>query len=265
METEDIYDWMANPENLIQADIDQLKDLVERYPYFQQTRLLYLKALYLAKHPDFEFEMKNSAAYVPDRVRFFYFLALKDNLWNEVFEQYAKEKSIAKPVTTADTVSMIDSFLQDYAPEILTQTPQLPTQKAARMAYATQDYAALLMSDDDTLPETETSDVTAPLKHQSLIDSFISFADTEGAIRQQFAELNADEAKPENPVREETTLLDEYDLLTESLAKIYIKQKRYYKAIEIIRKLSLKYPEKSVYFADQIRFLEKLITNIKKE
>ena len=50
---------------------------------------------------------------------------------------------------------------------------------------------------------------------------------------------------------------------TETLAKIYIKQRRYDKALEIIKKLSLNYPKKNAYFADQIRFLEKLIINAK--
>src|SRR5574344_1654273 len=50
---------------------------------------------------------------------------------------------------------------------------------------------------------------------------------------------------------------------TETLAKIYIKQGRYSKALEIIRRLSLDYPKKNAYFADQIRFLEKLIINNK--
>ena len=50
---------------------------------------------------------------------------------------------------------------------------------------------------------------------------------------------------------------------TETLAKIYIKQHRYDKALEIIKKLSLNYPKKNAYFADQIRFLEKLIINAK--
>ena len=51
---------------------------------------------------------------------------------------------------------------------------------------------------------------------------------------------------------------------TETLAHIYVKQKRYEKALQIIKNLNLKYPEKNVYFADQIRFLEKLIINTKK-
>jgi hypothetical protein len=50
---------------------------------------------------------------------------------------------------------------------------------------------------------------------------------------------------------------------TETLAKIYIKQQRYDKALKIIQQLSLKYPKKNRYFADQIRFLEKLIINSK--
>ena len=50
---------------------------------------------------------------------------------------------------------------------------------------------------------------------------------------------------------------------TETLARIYIKQGKYDKAIEIIRRLSLNYPKKSRYFADQIRFLGKIILNEK--
>ena len=55
----------------------------------------------------------------------------------------------------------------------------------------------------------------------------------------------------------------EEDYFTETLAKIYIQQGRYEKAIEIIRKLHLVYPKKNRYFADQIRFLQKLEINNK--
>lgn len=49
--------------------------------------------------------------------------------------------------------------------------------------------------------------------------------------------------------------------LSESLAKIYIRRRRYDKAFEIIHNLSLNNPKKSVYFADQLRFLRKLMLN----
>lgn len=57
----------------------------------------------------------------------------------------------------------------------------------------------------------------------------------------------------------------ESPMLMESLAKIFIKQRRYERALEIISKLSLNNPEKSVYFADQIRFLQKLVYNDRKK
>ena len=48
-------------------------------------------------------------------------------------------------------------------------------------------------------------------------------------------------------------------LMTETLAKVYLIQKNYSKAIKAYKILILKYPEKSGFFADQIRAIEKLI------
>jgi len=50
------------------------------------------------------------------------------------------------------------------------------------------------------------------------------------------------------------------NLMTETLARVYLEQKKYKKAIAAFKILSLKYPEKSSFFADRIKaikFLEK--------
>jgi hypothetical protein len=58
---------------------------------------------------------------------------------------------------------------------------------------------------------------------------------------------------------EEDNVEEEY--FTETLARIYIKQGRYQKALDIIGRLNQQFPGKNAYFADQMRFLEKLIIN----
>lgn len=85
---------------------------------------------------------------------------------------------------------------------------------------------------------------------------------------QEIEEPSQTEVREVEESLEETTINSSHDELddscfTETLAKIYIKQHRYDKALEIIEKLSLNYPKKNAYFADQIRFLEKLIINAK--
>ena len=52
---------------------------------------------------------------------------------------------------------------------------------------------------------------------------------------------------------------DRDELVTETLAKIYTEQMLYHKAILTYKKLMLKFPEKSLYFAGQIEQLENKI------
>ncbi|WP_339628265.1 hypothetical protein [uncultured Maribacter sp.] len=52
--------------------------------------------------------------------------------------------------------------------------------------------------------------------------------------------------------------IDKNELMTETLARVYLEQKQYKKAIQAFKILSLKYPEKSGFFADRIRAVEKI-------
>lgn len=54
---------------------------------------------------------------------------------------------------------------------------------------------------------------------------------------------------------------DNEGLFTETLAKIYIQQGKYDRALRIIESLHLHYPEKNRYFAVQMRFLQRLVQN----
>ncbi|RUA16797.1 MAG: hypothetical protein DSY83_05190, partial [Flavobacteriia bacterium] len=63
--------------------------------------------------------------------------------------------------------------------------------------------------------------------------------------------------KPKVNIKE-STKFDKNELMTETLAKVYLEQKKYKKAIQAYKILSLKYPEKSGFFADQIQAVKNL-------
>ena len=99
------------------------------------------------------------------------------------------------------------------------------------------------------------------------IDSINSFLDAveNGDFKKSEEEQEESDEYVDNLEEEEYCRPIEESFFTESLAHIYIKQRKYERALEIIKGISLKNPEKNIYFADQIRFLEKLIINVKPE
>jgi hypothetical protein len=84
-------------------------------------------------------------------------------------------------------------------------------------------------------------------KQESLIDKFIA-TDPRIVAKAEFF-------SPVNIAR--VSVIDTEEVVTETLAKIYVQQGNYSKAIKIYEKLTLKYPEKRIYFAGQIDFLQK--------
>ena len=84
----------------------------------------------------------------------------------------------------------------------------------------------------------------------NLIDNFIKNSPKININK----EYNSDiEIIPESKIKD--------DLITETLAKIYINQKKYNKAIKAYNILGLKYPKKSSFFADQIKRIKNLKKN----
>ncbi len=89
----------------------------------------------------------------------------------------------------------------------------------------------------------------------SLIDRFLS--SNTGSIRRNSADETSIENRSHEDILERSTAEDD-ELITETLANIYFQQKNYEKAIQAFEKLSLKYPEKSIYFATRIKEAEDL-------
>ena len=162
-----------------------------------------------------------------------------------------------EPKEPASTEEVIDTFITTYGGSDNEETALLEK----LIFNPVPDYALLLSEEEERSLPTET-DSNADTQ-ESRINSFILKSREHHGHLPPASETPRQAPKPapakKEPIQEPATQDD--TLLSESLAKIYIKQRRYAKAYEIISNLSLKYPEKSIYFADQLRFLQKLVIN----
>ena len=158
---------------------------------------------------------------------------------------------------TPDTLTAIDRFLDNYG-----KTSPGEVEAITRAIFNPQpDYADVLAAQDKKSGgATPGSDD----EQDQLISQFIAeqMQKNEEAAAVPIAAPVGEQEKAEiaAEVIESPTETDD-SMLTESLAKMYIARHKYSQALEIIERLSLNYPEKSIYFADQIRFLTKLVLN----
>ncbi|WP_237038966.1 tetratricopeptide repeat protein [Phocaeicola faecalis] len=237
-----LYEWIAHPEFLNRDTLYELRTLLARYPYFQTVRLLYLKNLFLLHDITFGEELRKAALYIADRKVLFYLIE-GERFTIMLSEGEAKTSDL---LGLDRTLSLIDAFLAGQPEEEQRDVTQLPMD-------ITADYTSYLLTEtEEKVPVAEIP----PLKGQDLIDNFLE-SNTDEPL------LSSQEVTDESEVEEKEPETEDESYFTETLAKIYVKQQRYSKALEIIKKLNLKYPKKNAYFADQIRFLEKLIINTK--
>lgn len=167
------------------------------------------------------------------------------------------ENKPEKPAS--DTFSLIDAFLSSKEAD----TEAVTEASLIFQPSVSSDYIYWSLAEKG--PEAEAANANQ-LQHHELIDTFISKdekRETVFAISDGLLDSNRDKSFSK-PSEENMSAGIDDSYFTETLARIYIKQRRYEKAMQIIQNLSLKYPEKNVYFADQIKFLEKLIINTKK-
>ena len=229
---ESLASYIAHADSLDRESLYKLRMLVAKYPYFDAARILMLRNLYLLHDIEFGKEMRKAALYLKNRWVLF-----------ELMEGYGFPVPVEetdKDISVDRTMSLIDAFLDTL--------PQNKLSLEAEGAAAV-DYVSAYLSDNAPAEED-----LPKMRGQSLIDDFLS-GDNERIVLQ----LRSENEQKEEFVDSVADEMPETSFFTETLANIYIKQGKYDKALEIIRRLCLEYPNKNRYFADQIRFLEKIV------
>ena len=286
---------IQHPEEMNRETLYDLRALLALYPYYQTARLLMLQNLYLLHDPSFDEELRRAAIYISDRKVIFQMVEaahyqLKSQNSNRHEAMEGKPKSDR-------TSSLIDHFLHSIPTEAEEREKEPEEKRKPTPADAAVDYVAYLM---ETETETEHEQ---PSRTIALIDDFIEEggfklhkdkeeedqeSEEKEEEKQESEEADASEdtstvedgdaaskdkasdkadasAKPADAaVAADAADADSGGIFTETLARIYIKQGKYERAYQIIDRLYKQHPQKSAFYIDQLRFLEKLMLNEKK-
>ena len=249
----------------------ELRRITAEYPYYQPARLLLLKNLYLLHDATFDEELRRSAIYFTDRKILFNLVEAAHYRLKRKSPQSFNNVPDRRQVGSAEnissrTVSLIDTFLSSIPKEEDEKDGENESiakketkHRKPTAADATVDYVAYLLAtdfeelnDNDSNTDQQSLAQEPTMNGGALIDAFIN---NDGG---RFNLQEEPEYHPEITTANEDGDSDD-ELLTETMAGIYIQQGRYEKALEIMNRINSTTQKKSPYFEDQQRFLKKLI------
>jgi tetratricopeptide (TPR) repeat protein len=247
MNRSDFLKIMENYGSIDSGTTTEIGEIVALFPYFHTAHLLLLKGLHSNSDVRLANQLKNSAIQIADREKLY-------NLLHSTGEQFlfdTGKEEIPDLVLSDKSETEIDPAenLQDKKESIeniLENVPEINSllELDLEKNIADPPQTEIIVTPQRTEPSTLSPD--------DLIERFI--------INNPRIEPNRE--KKEMPVEDRSVpTYEEEGFVTETLARIYISQGYYSKAIDIFEKLSLKYPEKNSYFATQI---EKIKESLKK-
>ena len=263
---------LKQPQGVNEQQTLGIRGMLNDFPYFQSARALYLKGLKSEESYSYNHELKLAAAYTADRSVLFDYItsdSFNQNIISKV-QQKLQEQVNDIEVIAAEEISVFDSETSSYDEKVL--NPDLFEEKtAANTAAITEDNLAigtplefsvnethsfqewLKLSAAPTIERTEIKEEKKPktLSNVDLIDKFITSKPKIAPVKKTVSLRNLAQENSFNS----------NELMTETLAKVYLEQKNYKKAIQAYRILSLKYPEKNSFFAVRISELEKIEIN----
>jgi tetratricopeptide (TPR) repeat protein len=227
MRNEKLIENIQNPMNIGKAEIADMRISLQAFPYFTSMQLLYAKGLYNTDSISYNSQLRKAAAYVGNRKLLFKLITENVKVAEEIIEKPTAEKEMVKI---------------EQKPETATPEKELEIGKPLEFTEnETHSFAEWL-----ALTKAKKID-RKQQSSENLIDKFI---EQEPRIskpkREEFF----------SPVQSaEQSLIENDEIVTETLARVYLEQEHFDKAISAYEKLSLKYPQKNSFFANQIKLI----------
>ncbi len=249
MQSENFVEMIGRPDRLDHGSEEKLRLLAEKFPYSQPIRILFAKNLLQMQRPDFEMEVNQAAACATDRRKFQIFISGRTKpIAPTKGIAAAKNKTAKNKKPTFIQALLLILFSKNKKPALATKI-----NKAALEPAAGSSKPQKISEPETPVANIEVTPIKANSKHKALIDRFILeepriIPRRENIINENLAAKNQ---------------MDPQDIGTETLAVILLKQGQHQKALDIYQKLSLKFPEKSRYFAEKINSI-KIEINLKK-
>jgi tetratricopeptide (TPR) repeat protein len=258
MEKKVLITHLTHPGMLNSQSLNDLLEVRIKYPYFQTAHLLVVKNKFDLGIEEWQKELESVSAYVTDRRVLYDLIYPLEETQSASLQTDTPVKDIepAHESTPAPTLrENISNLLSWQLEELELMDPdeaELVPEIAIDIDKSYGDQRSetgepdLLTIESENENSAESSDTKTERKE--LIEKFI--------VSNPRLQPRVDN-KPTVDISEDS--VKEHDgIFTDTLAKIYIKQGYYSKAIFAYEKLILKYPEKRFYFAGQIEAIKKL-------
>ena len=278
MKQEEIQQLLQNPAQVSFEQTGALNEVLQQYPYFQAARAIRLKGLKNSNSLHYNKELKKTAAYTTDRGVLFDFITSEEFNQNQIAEQIKKQEQNEKEeeqktspanAEAEENIGLDKALKMKYRESEQVFDPELFSRTAKKKASEEEE---LNIGSPLTFHRNENHSFSEWLKLASAkpIEREEELAEEDEAKNRKFELINEFIAKSPkiNPSKSgkkvnlaEENLTTPEALMTETLARVYLEQKNYKKAIQAYKILILKNPEKSGFFADQIRAIEKLQDN----
>jgi hypothetical protein len=268
MNRDNILKYINHPGRLDQRTLPEIEELLDAFPYFQTAYLLHVKNHHNIKSLKFNDSLRSASARIGDRALLYHLIHdMLPGGFQEKQQEVPGKKPVSKPEAniTRENLQIPDTKTIEVKPAVQEKEKYISPVPEEEITSSVQDEKKSLSAvpeegktgkttypfagwfehlDEKTPAEQEKiSAEEKRLKDTELIDAFIK---TQPKITPGKAVTGAQEDISEAFIRHED------QLMTETLAQVYFKQGYYLKAIHIYEKLSLKFPEKSSYFATQI-------------